>query len=892
TDVTFPSDAGNKLDVGPTGILDFSGYNFIRVRVYFPDATLLGGKIFAQIGEDSTWNESPWNTGYDGWNTWEWNISALDGRNDIRRLGFEVWSSESGYSGPIYFDQVELSSEEIIGPPIIPTGPPITLHDFEVDLEGFGDFEWDTPTNLRSLFTTDKNSRSGMKSMALDVNFTEGQHKVNVGVWYDSTNVLDLSNHGFVVAYVYFPQAGDLGGKIFGGFGPDTTFNASGWFSAAEGWNLWMFNVSEIAERYEVKYLGIEIWTNVPYTDTILVDYISALPAPPPSEDEILMTIDFEDPAIFTDSLFDDLSEHSWGGEDIDISQSSDYSWDGDYSLKMDGSFTGDGSKWEIGIRADSVLNLINAEGMPATRITVHLFIPEPELLGGKIHAQFGTGWVYQGGQWYDAVAGWNNWEFDLTEVPDLDIVHRLGVQVYSSGSTYSGPIYVDYFEISTQEAVKPEKPEVKPAMETLFDFETGLEGFLDMAWSIPVDTLYQTDDEAWSGDYSLAAEATFSASKAVELAYESSDGIDLSKYNYIVGRVFIPDASGMGGKLWGNFGSGWNYGGGSWLDFSDGWNTLVFDLSTAADVDETHRLGVQFWSNTSSYSGPIYVDYITGSMVMPPPEVALPETIDVINDLEDPDAFWNWVPGEEEDSAYISNEFSVHGKASIAILASFSGEGWDGGKIGLLDTTGAEEVTVDLSGYDSLIVWIFFPEGQTSSLEANIYVQDLNWTWRETKWDSIYAGRWNRFSWYIGNIPPLFLEYTHMYGVQVGTSEHKYFGPIYIDYFVGYKKPVGVKPASNLPGKFSLSQNYPNPFNPETRIRYTLPKETAVEIKVYNILGQHVITLVDGVQEAGSYSIIWDGVNKYGNEIASGIYFYKMETPEFKSIKKMVIIK
>jgi flagellar hook assembly protein FlgD len=94
------------------------------------------------------------------------------------------------------------------------------------------------------------------------------------------------------------------------------------------------------------------------------------------------------------------------------------------------------------------------------------------------------------------------------------------------------------------------------------------------------------------------------------------------------------------------------------------------------------------------------------------------------------------------------------------------------------------------------------------------------------------------------------------------------------------------------LPKVFSLSQNYPNPFNPETIIRYALPEDCEVELIVYNILGQQVKVLVDAYENAGYKVVHWDGRNDGGNEIASGLYFYKIKTPKYSESKKMILLR
>ncbi|MBL7996800.1 VCBS repeat-containing protein [bacterium] len=94
------------------------------------------------------------------------------------------------------------------------------------------------------------------------------------------------------------------------------------------------------------------------------------------------------------------------------------------------------------------------------------------------------------------------------------------------------------------------------------------------------------------------------------------------------------------------------------------------------------------------------------------------------------------------------------------------------------------------------------------------------------------------------------------------------------------------------IPREFALSQNYPNPFNPSTTIRYDIPAESRVTIKIYNLLGQEVKTLVNGVKGIGRYEIQWNGRNESGNTVASGVYLYRLQTNKFIQTKKMLLIK
>jgi hypothetical protein len=93
-------------------------------------------------------------------------------------------------------------------------------------------------------------------------------------------------------------------------------------------------------------------------------------------------------------------------------------------------------------------------------------------------------------------------------------------------------------------------------------------------------------------------------------------------------------------------------------------------------------------------------------------------------------------------------------------------------------------------------------------------------------------------------------------------------------------------------PSDFVLFQNYPNPFNPTTTVEFLLSRSGQVKIEIYNILGQKVRTLVDENLKAGHKAVDWDGSDDSGQEVASGIYFYRIETAEFSQSKKMLLLK
>jgi hypothetical protein len=88
------------------------------------------------------------------------------------------------------------------------------------------------------------------------------------------------------------------------------------------------------------------------------------------------------------------------------------------------------------------------------------------------------------------------------------------------------------------------------------------------------------------------------------------------------------------------------------------------------------------------------------------------------------------------------------------------------------------------------------------------------------------------------------------------------------------------------------LLQNYPNPFNPVTTIAYSLAEGGYVELKIFNVQGQRIRTLVSESKRPGRYQVSWDGENDRGRAVTSGIYFYRLQTGSFVSVRKMIILR
>lgn len=105
---------------------------------------------------------------------------------------------------------------------------------------------------------------------------------------------------------------------------------------------------------------------------------------------------------------------------------------------------------------------------------------------------------------------------------------------------------------------------------------------------------------------------------------------------------------------------------------------------------------------------------------------------------------------------------------------------------------------------------------------------------------------------------------------------------------------PTGVGAPSVKPHVFELKQNHPNPFNPVTAIPYSIGDGNAVHVRIsiYDVSGRLVVNLVDDSKSPGDYEAIWRGTDQRGQQVSSGVYFYRLEAGSYVQTKKLVILK
>lgn len=154
-----------------------------------------------------------------------------------------------------------------------------------------------------------------------------------------------------------------------------------------------------------------------------------------------------------------------------------------------------------------------------------------------------------------------------------------------------------------------------------------------------------------------------------------------------------------------------------------------------------------------------------------------------------------------------------------------------------------------------------------------------------------------------IGNGTPFYAG-SHLYKPAPNTGRlylaFNYYLPnpgVGFGYFVSFiytkntLSKVSENPSSK-PSSLSLEQNFPNPFNPDTQIEYSLENHSFTTLKIYNTLGQEIKTLVNGVKDPGTYSVLWDGTDGSGQPVSSGQYFYQVSQDNQFTAKKAILLR
>ncbi len=271
----------------------------------------------------------------------------------------------------------------------------------------------------------------------------------------------------------------------------------------------------------------------------------------------------------------------------------------------------------------------------------------------------------------------------------------------------------------------------------------------------------------------------------------------------------------------------------------------------------------------------------------------------------------------------YLDSELNGLTEADLRLFKSTDGNTWAEQASSVVNTT---DNTLTLSGIADFSWWTGAIQGADASLPVELasFSADAGDGWVTLKWSTASELQNQGFEILRSDAPDgefqLLDSYTRNSDLRgAGTSNrahdytftdtYVYNGNTYYYKLVDVDNngvrtehgPLSATPESavgdgkkgNVPEAFALYQNSPNPFNPSTTIRFDLPGSSArVLLEVYNLLGQKITTLYDGVPEAGSYSAVWNGRNDAGREMPSGVYIYRLSTDNFVGSHRMVLMK
>jgi len=130
--------------------------------------------------------------------------------------------------------------------------------------------------------------------------------------------------------------------------------------------------------------------------------------------------------------------------------------------------------------------------------------------------------------------------------------------------------------------------------------------------------------------------------------------------------------------------------------------------------------------------------------------------------------------------------------------------------------------------------------------------------------------------------VTEIYVYHIQSYGARVDSFYHR---------LINFQVADAVSPAPPLPRHWEFAA-FPNPFNPMTEIRFSLPEAAKVELRIFNTLGQRVMTLVDDVKPAGTYKVQWDGKTSSGIQASAGTYIYQLKAGKFVDAKKMILLR
>ncbi len=458
----------------------------------------------------------------------------------------------------------------------------------------------------------------------------------------------------------------------------------------------------------------------------------------------------------------------------------------------------------------------------------------------------------------------------------------------------------------SASDTVKIEIVSPNKKSEVDYDFETAeqLKDWVVANWGqggLPTATL--SSERAHSGQKSVKWSGNFIANSqnVFKKTGPMKEGVKTITYYVWVPQILVDsakaaaamDPSKAGGLQNYLMYTGWNWRD-RWYSLpsleGDAWNKITFDIPDDVKNSQIIEIGlVCTMQNAHAGAISLYIDDI-GFIVPPPPADYDFETVTQFNDW----TVENWGSAGGKPTRSHSTEKARSGSYSYKISGNFV----PGSENALRRNSSLPD------GITMLVYHVWLPKALIDSAKAvdqrgvglvgglQNYLMHAGWQWL-SRWyplKDLKGDDWNRVEL---EIPSTVRNASiQSFGVSIKPLDVNGGAlSIYIDdvYFVKGSTAVEEKDdeIASLPADYRLFANYPNPFNPETLICYQLPVATKVTLRVFDLTGRQVKTLVDAHQQAGLHEVKFNG-----RDLASGVYFYALETKGFKEMKKMILLR
>jgi hypothetical protein len=507
-----------------------------------------------------------------------------------------------------------------------------------------------------------------------------------------------------------------------------------------------------------------------------------------------------------------------------------------------------------------------------------------------------------------------------LINDPQFDIVtgniYQTGIQLdngLDTVSVWKDSIYVDNVALVGSQPVK------------VADFETGLNGYTDVGFGPALKKVAQVTDPTASSAGVMQLNLSFPAdtnSKGA-VGVKQTGGLAVGNAEFITYWVFLPDSSmpdSFAVSVFAQDNKNYTYHDVNVLAKDipkKKWYPLSLDLQQELIKDpqfdiltgNLFQTGIQIQSYNyhgaiPGWKDSIYIDNVALLSV----QAASPVKKYVLANFNTPGdvaGFFKetWAPAVTA----VANGIDTTNAANRVLLADFSFS--DTGSTPVTkgafgkNNVGIFSATADTTATD-IAIDVFIPVGMPDSAQFAVAFQGTatggNWTADNyalgTSSGTLQKGQWNTLKYNVaGHIKDGSITKTRGTGTFIlqvlYANPPKWNGRLFFDNLTLFgiaDAPTSVaQNTSGVPHEYQLYNNYPNPFNPSTTIRYSLKQDGVVTLKVYDVLGREVTTLVNEPQKAGSYSVLFDA-----KQLASGTYFYTIRAGSFVKTEKMMLLK